>query len=111
MLESDLLTFCVRTVHRYLASYVKLGIYPMRHDTTLVSMGTERTDSRLAALGQTIRQHREAQHLSQDRLAKMINTNQAYICRVENAQVNPGITTIFEIADALDVPVYDLMEF
>ena len=83
----------------------------MRHDTTLVSMGTERTDSRLAALGQAIRQHREAQHLSQDRLAKMINTNQAYICRVENAQVNPGITTIFEIADALDVPVSDLMEF
>lgn len=40
----------------------------------------------------------------------MINTDQAYICRIENAQVNPGIVTVFEIADALDVPLNNLLD-
>ncbi|MEC4176244.1 helix-turn-helix transcriptional regulator [Adlercreutzia sp. R21] len=73
-------------------------------------MDTARTDPRLAALGMRIRRHRETQNLSQDRLAKMINTDQAYICRIENAQVNPGIVTVFEIADALDVPLNNLLD-
>lgn len=75
-----------------------------------VAMDTPRPDPRLAALGLAIRRHRESQRLSQDRLAKMINTDQAYICRIENAQVNPGVATVFEIADALDVPPSSLLE-
>lgn len=67
-------------------------------------------DPRMVALGQGIRQQREAQKLSQDRLAKMINTNQAYICRIEKAQVNPGFSTLLQIADALGIPLTDLLE-
>ncbi len=74
-------------------------------------MDTIKTDTRLIALGIEIQRLREAQNLSQDRLAKMINTDQAYISRIEHAQVNPGVTTILQIADALDVPVSDLMRF
>lgn len=67
-------------------------------------------DPRMVALGQGIRQQREAQKLSQDRLAKMINTNQAYICRIEKAQVNPGFSTLLQIADALGISLTDLLE-
>lgn len=42
-------------------------------------------------LGAEIRRQRKDQGLSQDKLAKMISTDQAHIHRIEKGQHNPSI--------------------
>lgn len=62
-------------------------------------------------LGQNIRAHRMAQKLSQERLALMIHTDQAVIARIEAGQQNSGIGKYIQIADALGMPLRDLIDF
>lgn len=67
--------------------------------------------ARIRMLGQQIRAQRIAQHLSQQRLALMVHTDQAVIARIEAGKHNTGIAKYIEIADALDVPFSSLIDF
>lgn len=67
--------------------------------------------TRMVKLGQQIRRCREEQKLSQERLAQMVGTDQAYISGIERAQANPSIATCIALADALDVSLSELIDF
>lgn len=70
-----------------------------------------KVQARIRMLGQQIRAQRIAQHLSQQRLALMVHTDQAVIARIEAGKHNTGIAKYIEIADALDVPFSSLIDF
>lgn len=74
-------------------------------------MTTFSTQERIKQLGTSIQAHRIAQNLSQDRLAKMIGTEQAVIARIEAGRWNTRISSYIAIADALGVDLRDLVEF
>ncbi|MDD6289075.1 MAG: helix-turn-helix transcriptional regulator [Eggerthellales bacterium] len=63
------------------------------------------------ALGAAIRERREAQGLSQEKLALMIGSSKSHIWRVETGRVGVGIDDLSRIADALGTQVRDLLTF
>lgn len=63
------------------------------------------------ALGNAIKQRRESQGLSQERLAMMISSSKSHIWRIETGRVGVGIDDLARIADALDIEVRELLTF
>lgn len=68
-------------------------------------------DDKMCWLGQAIRARREAQRISQDKLALMIGSGQSYISRVESGKVALGMDKLIKIADALGTSVTSLIDF
>lgn len=68
-------------------------------------------DQKRRALGEAIKERREAQGLSQDRLAKMVGSSKSHIWRIEKGHVGVGIDDLARIADALDTQVRNLLTF
>ena len=68
-------------------------------------------DQKRRALGEAVRQRRESQGLSQDRLAKMVGSSKSHIWRIETGRVGVGIDDLARIADALGTQVRDLLTF
>ena len=62
-------------------------------------------------LGSAIRERREAQSLSQQKLALMIGSSKSHIWRIETGRVGVGIDDLARIADALDTEVRTLLTF
>ena len=56
-------------------------------------------------LGSAIRERREAQSLSQQKLALMIGSSKSHIWRIESGRVSVGLDDLGRIAGALDVQV------
>ena len=67
--------------------------------------------SHRTVLGERIRALREAQGLSQRKLALMAGTNQTHLWQIESGRANVGIDLLYRIASALDVRVQDLVDF
>ena len=67
--------------------------------------------SHRTVLGNRIRALREAQGLSQRKLALMAGTNQTHLWQIESGRANVGIDLLCRIASALDVRVQDLVDF
>ena len=74
-------------------------------------MDSETVKQLIYQLGQNIKAQRMAQKISQERLALMIGTDQAVIARIEAGTQNSGISKYIRIADALGMPLYDLIDF
>ncbi len=68
-------------------------------------------DQRKIRLGCNIRRFREAQRLSQRKLALMVDTNQTHLWQIEKGTTNVGIDLLCRIADGLGVHVRDLIDF
>ena len=68
-------------------------------------------DRKRVLLGSAIRERREAQSLSQQKLALMIGSSKSHIWRIETGRVGVGIDDLGRIADALGSPVRDLLTF
>lgn len=62
-------------------------------------------------LGTQIRAQREAQGLSQRKLALMVGSNQTHIWQIETGKVSVGIELLCRIADSLGIKVNDLIDF
>lgn len=60
-------------------------------------------------LGRNVARLRKQAGLSQEQLALQINADQAYISRIEAAQLNPTLKTITELADTLGSDVQTLL--
>lgn len=58
----------------------------------------------LSKIGDNIRAERNRARLSQEGLAEKISMNEKHLSTIENGQVNPKITTIIAIMEALDIP-------
>ncbi len=67
-------------------------------------------DSVLAALGQNVRQRREARELTQERLAEKAGLDPTYISGIERGLRNPGIKNVARLAKALGLTTARLCE-
>ncbi len=68
-------------------------------------------DQKRLALGNAIRERRESQGLSQNKLALMAGSSKSHIWRIETGRVGVGIDDLARIAEALDIQVRDLLSF
>ncbi|QXP69374.1 helix-turn-helix transcriptional regulator [Polaribacter sp. R2A056_3_33] len=70
-------------------------------------------DNLLITLGKRVQELREAQGLSQVDLAgKMLGKfDTTNISRIESGRTNPTIFTLFRIAEALEVPLHQILIF
>lgn len=67
-------------------------------------------DPVLAALGQSVRRHREARSLTQETLAERANLDSSYISGIERGLRNPGIKNVARLAKALGITTAKLTE-
>ena len=62
-------------------------------------------------LGQKIRELRESQNLTQEKLGDMIGASQDYLSRIEQGKKTPTVNLLYKIAGGLGVQVCDMIEF
>ena len=66
-------------------------------------------DPRLIAFGDKVRQIRKEKGLSQEALADLAGIDRSYMGHIERGDQNITLTNIYQIADALEVPVINLI--
>ncbi|MFI1677082.1 helix-turn-helix domain-containing protein [Streptomyces sp. NPDC020607] len=65
--------------------------------------------TRRRAVGARIRSARQQANLTQERVALMIGIDRPSIVRIEQGQQAPTLDTLIRIADAIGVPLRDLV--
>lgn len=70
-----------------------------------------RHDIYLKEFGQHLKQIRLAKGLSQDDISFSTNISTNQVGRIERGEINAGLSTIYEIAQALEVPPKELFDF
>ena len=67
----------------------------------------------LRMLGLTIAYHRKLRGMTQINLAERVNISRTHISNIEapNGTTSVSLETLFDIADALEVPIKDLFDF
>lgn len=63
----------------------------------------------IKGFGQVLKELREANGLSQEALAHAIKSHATHISRLENGHKQPTLTTLFKIADRLDINPEELI--
>lgn len=63
----------------------------------------------ISVFGKVLRTLREDKNLSQEKLAEYCDLDRTYISLLERGLRQPTISTIFKIADALDIPPSELV--
>lgn len=63
------------------------------------------TDLRMKAIGAVVREFRKRAGHSQERLSGDCGFDRTYISRVERGIINPTVSRLWKIADALDTPL------
>ena len=71
-------------------------------------MGTER-ESITKEVGSRIRYARKSRGMSMDELAQAIYKTRSAISKYENGQISLDIATLYDIANALKISIYDLL--
>jgi transcriptional regulator with XRE-family HTH domain len=61
------------------------------------------------AFGPIMRRLRRAKDLTQDEIAGRLEIAPSYISRLENNRKKPSVEMLFKIADALEVPVVEII--
>ena len=61
------------------------------------------------SFGLKVREQRKLKKLSQERLALLCNIDRSYMGRIERGEVNITLEKIYEIAQALEIDILDLM--
>ncbi|WP_293301824.1 helix-turn-helix domain-containing protein [Allomuricauda sp.] len=62
-------------------------------------------------LGKRVVQLREEKGWSQADLARACKKDRQALEKIENGKVNPTVYTLYEIAQVLEVPLYELFRF
>jgi transcriptional regulator with XRE-family HTH domain len=65
--------------------------------------------NRLQIIGSNIRELRKQQNLLQIDLAVMVGIDRAYLSEIENGKTNISINLLYAIADALQVPITNII--
>ncbi len=68
-----------------------------------------KTHNVLIMIGEKIRHIRKGKKISQERLAELSNLHPTYISDIENGKVNASIYSYCQIAQALNVPLSELV--
>lgn len=66
-------------------------------------------DPRLVAFGEKVRKIRKEKGLSQEALADLTGIDRSYMGHIERGDQNITLTKIHQIADALEIPVVNLI--
>ncbi len=74
-------------------------------------MAMLRNEKLIQAFGQLVREARQAQGLTMEGLADLAGIDYRQIARVEHGKANTSISTAYQIAKALGVPIGELMVF
>ena len=61
------------------------------------------------SFGLKVREQRKLKKLSQERLALLCNIDRSYMGRIERGEVNVTLEKIYELANALRIPVKELL--
>jgi transcriptional regulator with XRE-family HTH domain len=61
-------------------------------------------------LGKNLKMLRLKRKLSQGELSKSLNVDRAYISNIENGRMNPTLSTLEKIAQALKVSIKELVD-
>ena len=64
----------------------------------------------LVSLGETLRALRIERNLSQEELSLRTGVHRNYIGGIERAERQPTVSTMSKLADALDIPLSDLLQ-
>ncbi|WP_289051675.1 helix-turn-helix transcriptional regulator [uncultured Psychrobacter sp.] len=67
------------------------------------------TDERIIAFGKRVREMRKTKGISQERLAEMAGIDRSYMGNIERGEKNITLKKAYEICDALDVEIQDLV--
>jgi transcriptional regulator with XRE-family HTH domain len=68
-------------------------------------------ESFIIGFGKNLRKIRLSKGISMQNLAYTINVEYSQISRIELGKINTSISTVFEIAKALDVPIHEFFIF
>ena len=68
------------------------------------------TDLKARAIGVVVRELREHAGHSQERLSNECGFDRTYISRVERGIINPTVSRLWKIADALDTPLSQIVK-
>lgn len=64
-------------------------------------------DPNVVAFGNRLRELRTAKGISQENLSLMANIDRSYMGRLERGELNPTLTKICQLSEALEVDVVD----
>ena len=67
--------------------------------------------TRLKLLGKNIKKYREAKGFSQNKLAELVNFSREHIGAVETGTEFVSLRKLFEIADVLETPMKNFIDF
>lgn len=67
-------------------------------------------DNRLRILGDNIRAERMRKRFSQEKLAELIDVSKDTIRNIENVRQTPSAFIVFDIANALEIPMEELFK-
>ena len=65
----------------------------------------------LLAFGKNLRKLRKTKELSQEALAHKVRTAPSQIGRIERGEINPTVSTVKALANALEIQIQDLFLF
>lgn len=82
-----------------------MEIYPSNSDSSVFCAGLSMRDQRLVAFGARVRALRKDKGLSQEGLSNLAGIDRSYMGQIERGEINLTLTKIYQIADALQVPV------
>lgn len=74
-------------------------------------MNNTRNEELLLAFGQHIRNLRKQRNLSMEKLAELSEIDYRLLSYIEKGEVNTTISTVFQLASGLDLPLEDLFKF
>ena len=61
-------------------------------------------------LGQNLKKIREQKGMTQGDICRALNLDRGYVSSVENGKRNPTLSTLKKLADALKIPVDELLK-
>lgn len=67
--------------------------------------------SKKELIGSRIRSLREAQGLTQEKLAEVMDINSKYLSNIERGKENPTLDMLIKFADALKVEMWEMFDF
>lgn len=67
------------------------------------------TDERMVAFGKRVREVRKSKGISQEGLAEMADIDRSYMGNIERGEKNVTLKKAYEISDALEIEIYDLV--
>lgn len=61
-------------------------------------------------LGENLKRIRTRKNITQTEIARQLAVDRSFISNIENGKTNPTLSTITNLAKALDVPVNELLK-